>query len=72
MPKYLSVGEIAKHFGKHRNTVRKWLKKGVVKASYYTPSGYAIINLYEVEQLFAKEAKRLEAFSKLKKRLLRK
>lgn len=71
-PEYLSVGRIASRIGRHRHTVLKWLKKGLIQASYFTPGGYAIINLREVEKLFADETERREAFSKIKHRLLRK
>lgn len=45
----LTTGDVAKHFGVNRNTVRRWANEGLIEF-FTTPSGHRRFHLEDIER----------------------
>lgn len=49
-PQFLSTKEAAEYYGKHINTIRKWIKEGSVPYKRISNTYYLIINQNDYEK----------------------
>lgn len=49
---YLMTDQFAKRIGVHPQTVRQWIKKGLIEPHHKTPSGRCLFTEEQVEEYF--------------------
>lgn len=69
---FLTTKEFAKEFLAHQNTIRKWLKNGIIKYFFRTPTGRYRINEKEVSRLATTMKDKELKLANFAKKLLRK
>jgi excisionase family DNA binding protein len=54
-PKCLTTDQFAERINVHPQTVRTWVKKGLISPHHKTPSGRSVFTQEQVEEYFGKK-----------------